>query len=98
MKTNNYQSMVYRQEKERKTSILTGQIEKLVNCKDFEAEEVIDVFLTCANKRGSYITEKETLHAFKDALEAEGQLVIGNMDMVQEYELKQFCKLKGIKL
>ena len=84
--------------KARLTEMLTYQIEKLVKSTNFELDEIFDIFQNAIKQRGSYHSESEFLsECNKVSLDGMAYLV-PDVDMVQDRELMDFCKEKGIKL
>lgn len=84
--------------KARLTEMLTYQIEKLVKSTNFELDEIFDIFQNAIKQRGSYHSESEFLsECNKVSLDGMAYLV-PDVDMVQDRELTDFCKEKGIKL
>jgi len=82
-----------RQIKKRQVENLTHQISKLVNSNVFELSEIFQIFWTNGN-----VDYTEFLRECKNSLIDSGFFVIDNLDLIQEHELKMFCKEKGIKI
>jgi tryptophan synthase alpha subunit len=84
--------------KARLTEMLTYQIEKLVKSTNFECDELFEIFHDAIKVRGSNISASEFLaECNKVSLDGMAYLV-PDVDMVQDRELADFCKEKGIKL
>jgi len=79
--------------KKRQVENLTHQISKLVSSNVFELSEIFQIFWSNGN-----VDYNEFLRECKNSLvELNGSFVIDNLDLIQEHELKTFCKEKGIK-
>ena len=98
MKKPTFAQMQAEQTKTRLTEILTDQIEKLVNSRVFEADEIFDIFQKATAQRNAYITEKEFISACQAAISRKGGFIIDEMNYMQEIALKDFCKENDIKL
>ena len=82
--------------KARKTEILTYQIEKLIRSREFDLSEIVDVFQeVCDGSR--YIGRTELTDLIEERA-ADACTLLKGLDLIQEHELKTFCKEKGIKL
>jgi len=81
-----------RQIKKRQVETLNDQIEKLVASNIFELSEIFQIFWS--NYRVDY---NEFLRECKNSLIDSGSFIIDSLDLIQEHELKTFCKEKGIK-
>ena len=84
--------------KARLTDLLTYQVEKLVKSTNFELDEIVDIFQKVTTSRGAYITESEFIGCITERVLQNSTFVIESVDLVQVYELKQFCKEKSINL
>ena len=81
--------------KARKSEILRYQIEKLIESKEFYLSEIVDIFQeVCDGSR--YVGRTELTEIIEDRA-ADTCTIIKDLDLIQEHELKEFCKEKGIK-
>ena len=82
--------------KARKSEILRAQIEKLINSREFELPEIVDIFQEVCD--GSRYVGRTELTDIIEERAADTCMLIKDLDLIQEHELKQFCKEKGVKI
>ena len=82
--------------KARKSEILRAQIEKVIESKEFDLSEIVGIFQeVCAGSR--YVGRTEFTEIIEERA-AYTCTLVKDLDLIQEHELKTFCKEKGIKI
>jgi|ERR1035437_2355911 hypothetical protein len=79
------------------TERLASQIESLGKSGLFEMDELFELFIDTIQKTGCFDMKEFSTECDKVCLDGMKYL-IPNVDLVQETELENFCKEKGIKL
>lgn len=83
--------------KARLTEMLTTQINKLGKSNVFEMDELFELFVETIQKTGCFNIKDFSTECDKICLDGMAYLV-PTVGLIQEKELEDFCKEKGIKL
>lgn len=88
--------------KEKAKRILKASIQQKLNtfvfCDLFDNVELLEMILEAVKQWGAWIDERELSSICKMQVLENNAFIVKSVDLVQEKELKDFCKAKDIKL
>lgn len=74
------------------------KLNKFVSCNLFDSVELLEMVLEAVKQRGAWIDEQELNDICKMQVLENNAFIVKSLDLVQEKELRDFCKAKDIKL